>query len=758
MARSDQIEKNPLKYLYSVEFTDRFNRVVSAVIDSMEDKDKIKEIEELIKEHLLYCYLLMADEENIKNHDLNKYIDTSNHLVTAREQFIKHIKVDNQNPPDQLFKFSNIIVNQILTIVLLYKKGYLPTMTQSPFYFIKNILHSILPFHDSEDNETINAALRNSLANIPQEIWHYINQKPYSEISIFFWENFDISTDKITHRLISAINTVIEISSNLKKEKTIPNLYCDLFVKPKTSTNYNDYFKSLEEELQNTFQKPDIYFLDSSLISEYKSKGILFPFASIEKRQNTEQHFLENDIIPLGIADNGTLDAFPISRNFHIPAKAAKASFEIEHIKFEVLNQTLAKKFSKTILAQNVSEIKYIEYLRRNGTENSESIFDKILSNSDLNKPENAKFITNIPNELLMPMQLARGPHSVYTLFAYMANCSTTQNSLFELNGKDSILIEKKDQLIPRFEFFYRAILTYVPIFSLTLDHTFSGFVRDHNEKWIDFCLPIEASIFQESKVEFAKKPILTKANKPLSCLGGFVFAIDKDCMNPYKAVEIVKEISKNRTVLSESEIPEFENAKVFQSTILSESKINQKVLSNGNYIQTPASLAKRPNFKGWKELENIISEVTRVNVFVLLLFRNILSKYTNDTNLRLNEISQFKLDNKSLNIFKENCINIIVKDFIDSDIKSYLKKRDKKMDEDKVDEFVMQWVTNNFNFITVEQSYIKDVINELIDTLAQNDMSIDKCIEVLSIKTAEMLHYKFKTYCYFNDYKCFND
>lgn len=749
MARSDQIEKNPLKYLYSVEFTDRFNPVVSAVIDSMEDKDKIKEIEELIKEHLLYCYLLMADEKDIKHHDLNYYIETSNHLKTAREEFLRDIKVDSQNPPDQLFRFSNIIVNQILTIVLLYKKGYLPTMTQSPFYFIKNILHSILPFHDSEDNEIINAALRTSLVNIPQEIWHYINQKPYSETSIFLWENFDSSTDTSKYRLISAINKVIEISSKLAEENTIPNLYCDLFVNYKKSINYNDYFKSLEEELQNTFQKPDIYFLDSSLISEYKSKGILFPFASIEKRQNIEQHFLENDIISLGIADNGTLDAFPISRNFHIPAKAENTTYNIDNIKYESLNQTLSS---------NISGNKYAVYLRNHISENEGSIFDKILSDSDLNTNENTKFITNIPGQLFIPMQLARGPHSVYTLFAYMANCSTNQNSLFELKGKEDISIERIENLIPRFEFFYRVVLTYVPLFTLALDHTFSGFVRDHNEDWIDFCLPIEASIFQEKKVVFAKQPIITKANKPLSCIGGFVFAIDKDCMNPYKAVEIIKEISKKRSVVIEQDFQEFENAKVFQSTILSQSDINENLFNRGNYIHTPKFLAKRPNYKGWKELENIVSEITRLNVFVLLLFRNILSKYTNNPNLQIDDIAQFKLDNTQLNNFKTNCINIIKKDFTESDIKNFILKQNEKISEEIVEKFVTEWVKNNFNFITVEQSYIKDIINDLINTYMETNKSIDKCINMLSSKTAELLHYKFKSYCYFNDYKNLNE
>ena len=418
----------------------------------------------------------------------------------------------------------------------------------------------------------------------------------------------------------------------------------------------------------------------------------------------------------------------------------------------------MAEKISNVKLTENITESKYFDYLRNIKTENIGSILDKKLSKEDLNKAENTMFITQLPDELLIPMQLARGPHSVYTLFAYMANCSTNQNSLFELKGKNTIAIEQMEHLIPRFEFFYRVVLTYVPVFSLILDHTFSGFVRDHNEKWIDYCLPIEASIFQESKVVFAKHPILTKANKPLSCLGGYVFAIDKDCMNPYKAVEIIKEISKNRTVRVDTEFQEFENSSVFQSTILSKSKINERILERGNYIETPKSLAKRPNFKGWKELENIISEIIRVNAFVLLFFRNVLFKYTNNADVTLDKLSQFKLDNNKLNEFKENCINIIIKEFIDSDIKNCIRKQNKRFNEDTVELFVIEWVTNNFNFVTVEQSYIKDVMNELIDTLVKNEMSLNECIKVLSTRTAEMLHYKFKTYCYFNEITFKND
>lgn len=742
------------RFLYSEIFTGYFGNILEAIIKSINNKDRINNIETKIKEYLQIIYRTMDPTYTMDL--LNQDLDNAN--IAFAEPITN----------DQLFKFSNLIASQLLTVFLLYKKGYLPSMSQSPFYFVKNTLLSILPFHPDESKDKINQKIRSVLNTIPAELWHYINQKPFSDISILYWENFDRSSEQVRYSINNSINIVKHHCDKDQK------LCCDLITVPQIAMNYNDYFKRLDDQLQSSFEKPDILFLDSILIAEYKSKGVIFSIASVEKNENIENHFIEKDkVLDIGKTLNGSLDAFPISRNFHVPAKAKVNNIsKIKDLKYQKIKNdlnTFISNWIKTFDSRFNAEDK----------EWFDSFYTKALKDNECHDNVCKKdFITNIPNIKFIPLQFAKGAHASYSFFAYLANCQSNQRSFIEVKEKNkdssrfiySISIISQDNFEKRLKFFFDVVFSYVPVLALTLDHKYSGFIRDcYEDEWFDFCLPLESALFQKTEIDFSSKPVLTETSKPLSCLGGFTLAISDSCKDPYKAVEIIKKISEHRTpgdsmlnpegnvvkINYKNEIIKYSMEKAFQSTILTQNDVNSEIFTSDTleYIKIPEDIGKRPCYKGWRELESIISDVIRLNVFALFVFRHVIYIYNNNNELHRLQKGDVKLDNINIKNILENFIHVIGHEILEKDILSHFLFEEHSKIIEKGKEAIKDWVRNSFDFSPSEQKYVKEIVNELLINL-KGKIKIQTCISYLSKETSSNLYSKIASYCYFNGYE----
>jgi len=757
-------KKDKNNFLYLEDFIIRFTDIMSSALSSLKGKHTISEIEKFINEYLRLCYQIMS-------------VETSPDLIN---DFIKKSSIDNkdklflseENPDDQLYKFSYIIASQLLHTILLYKKGYLPSMTQSPFNFIKDILLSTLPFHQSSKDK-INQELRTLLNNIDQGIWYFINQKPYSDITIFYWESFDKCPQDSLYHISKAIDIVSENVKPDPNSENFENKYCDFIKNPQKVINYNSYFKKLDFELQNSFKKPDIIFLDTSLISEYKNKGVIIPFASIDKHQDYEKHFWEDQVLEIGkTLDGKSLDVYPISRNFHVAAKGEDVNIDIDGLTVESISEDLHKLTEKWHL-KDVDKVGLTKF------------FTGKLTDKDLTLKIYKSFVINstLPNNFFIPLQFARGAHAAYSFFAYTANCNNSQKSFIEVKENETaskdrnyfISLYEKKVLSDRLCFFYELVFNYVPVVSLILDHKYSGFIRDKfKNNWFDYCLPVEASIFQQSNIIFSKNPIKTDGGTPLSCLGGFALAITHDCQNPYKAVEIIKEISLNRVPRISTEITEagnediemkkilqvvseFKFQKVFQSIILNESITKIKDANSillSDYIKTPKDIAIRPSFIGWKELEMIISDIMRLNVFSLFIFRQVIFQHLNN----LNELVEFNIGDEFITNACDNYCNIVYNDLISRNITTYFKDQfyeDKNQifDANLVKLEIENWVKNAFKFSIIEKVYIKEIVNRMISDFSKDNSILDS-ISYLSESTTNALYSKIESYSFFNNYE----
>jgi hypothetical protein len=757
--------KKDKNLLYLEDFLIAFAQTATSSLSCLEGKHTNSEIELFINKYLQLCYRIF-NNDNVD--------DTINDFLN-HEPFIDAVglKLSDNRSNDHLYKFSFLVTSQLLNTILLYKKGYLPSMTQSPLNFIKDILLTTLPIQNGK-KEVINNELRIALNAIDQSIWYYINQKPYADISIVYWVNFDKCPEYTHYNLSEAIDLVSKIVKPTPKYAGYEDRFCDFEPDPQDSLNYNSYFKKLDDILQNSFKKPDIIFIDTSLISEYKNKGVIISYDSIEKQHDHESMFWEDSLLHIGSSlDRNTLDVFPISRNFHIPAKGQKNDIDITELTIAKISDSFKE------LYKNFSQIKNTD------EQNIRKLFTK-----DFDKSVEIKnfIIYTLPQSKFIPLQFARGAHAVYSFFAYTANCTASQNSFIDIeltrtpSSETTFLLSlfPKEALNERLTFFYQLAFNYIPVISLILDHKYSGFVRDtYSENWFDSCLPIEASIFQKTKIIFSKNSFKAECGNPLSCLGGFALAITHDCTNPYKAAGIMKNISSHRVpifntidfdeiteqdkVVIKNELNKFKDQKVFQTIILPEQFMNKEFIKSEileEYLKTPEKCAIRPNFKGWKELEMLISDTIRLNFISLSIFRNVVLAFSN----KKTELENFSFSDEEIENIIDNYKTIIYEELKNRNIAEFfiehgqinnqrLTATERRDLSKEILKDVKDWIINSFKFSIIEKVYIKDMVTKMLKIYSDNGREIAPSLLFLANKTTDALYSKIDSFSYFNNY-----
>lgn len=652
----------------------------------------------------------------------------------------------NNQDERSLFIFKQTISITLLAIVLLYKKGFLNQMSNNPVSFIRKILESILPYHsrfkDISNENDLRDFIREHMNEIKPELWNHLVQLAYSDIRILLWSRFDtINQQPLEHFGFEHIIT--KPNEGLKKH--IDDLNLNLVSESKPG-EYTEYFMSLDEELQSHYIVPDVFLIDTSLIGDYKKKGIIFPVQSYKKRDELEKTFVDKKILEIGKSTNGIIDTYPISRNFHLPAQVSSSE------KSDLFKH---QDFSLGALIKLTDDVRK-SYTSPNDKKTKARIHTLCTENiNEINIKSDQKYLDflfpfNQSESWPIPMQLGRGAHAVYTFFAYTANLFNVRNSFLEIRETNPLKLSvyKGIELKNRLKDFLKITYTYVPIHSLALDQITSGKLRDIEKKWFDPCLPIEAVKYQNKNIIFNETPLYIRDNKPLSCIGGFNLAICNHSSNINSSATILDNISKDyfwepirNNKLTNDFICRIEKyagddydnlRKSFEDLLKSQN--NQY-----SYFKIPSHIAKRPNISGWTNLEMIISDSIRVHVLALMIFRLFAT-----IELDMDDILDDSDSGKKIS--KQNTVNIF--ENFSKLISVYFKD---KLSFDDKDE----WIENNFNCFKSEKVYIAEMVNDLINTYNKSTENPENDVmKLIAENLSDNLINKINSYCVFNNIK----
>ncbi|MCD4665903.1 MAG: hypothetical protein K8R68_11590 [Bacteroidales bacterium] len=773
---------------------------IQLLFNQIQNKDKISDIEDILKYYLHFHSFLMDGDTQTAG-----YLKGVTKVTESLKEFIHPSRKDSQNvlfnkPYNRLI----LIYVKIVTILIyLYKKGYLPELGRNPASFIGEIINKIIIDKDETSQQLIDEILHDELKAIKPEFWEAILRKAYIEIKILYWSDFDFNRE-----------SDFSLSKILEKMKgdLHENNY-DLLTDEISDVDYIDYFKKVSVKFQSDFDQPDIIFIDSSYIADFKSKGAIVSIDSILKKTDYEQIINSIDkisLLSLGKTVNGTLDAIPFTRNFHVPGilqsaydkiidnetdNKFKTDYIAEFIKLIKLENPDQAKINYNILLTIINNRKDdgngLEKILQNqlydkstGQEDEKitlrfysSLF-KDLGQEDILKDKDKDEITKgsvtIINmginededevaDYYIPMQLAKGAHVTYTVFAYLANSSQQQISMISSQNDEESEKERKEPKNERknhYDFkvtskndlkknttdFYKLIFKYVPVISLSLDQKASGILRDKQIKWFDLCLPIESQKYQSENILFSKAPVYRYVDKPLSCIGGFVLAVNKHSKDYAGATKIIKELlkyyywykgSKKNNNKKEQKEQNHEIVHDIECRIKTESPEEESALQKNcftdtyNEIKIPNNIAKRPNSDYWKSIEEIISYVFRIHIITLFIYRHfkILNNGEKDPNkmqILPKDIKPDLIEN-TINRFKE----IAQVGFIQSFDEDLLEQKKTYISS------LPDWFTLNFSFPANDVIYIKEIISIYMEK------SIDDFMNVLSDKTIDLLFEK---------------
>lgn len=832
---------------------------------------KVQDIGDLLSE---------VDNSNLSTPPYEKLSEINNRLNDYKSLPSKLSDQLNEN----ILYFYQLI---LYIIILLYQRGYLAEFEKNPKNFIRNILSVTLSdFNDLKNDYEIKKQLYIELNRIKPKDWQNFKRAIPKIIIIYYWSTFDndASEEGSNVNENGTLKTLLEEKGALREY--IKNINNASMYYPKPSSNepnsdYQNYFKSISSALQEEVDQPDIIFMDSSYIADYKSKGAIISLSSIKSKSeildfidelNYDEYSgnnnSENTLEKLGKTTNGTLDAVPITRNFHLPATAKFDSNELENNK-TILSCTIFQNknnesitlgellkgfrtkngkpeliyyddlFSPSNLLTEYIDAKLVKskddfsirmnYISLLNTCTEKEVIDKDKSNPNeicaftfkSNGKNDCKYNRfEIPKERnslkdysksfkelddfsfldmgdapFIPMQLAKGAHIVYTIYAYLSNINEKMNS-FIASPNDEEKIEKNESIVDLVMLdlekqdnhdngeesvksaitkFYKLIFKYVPIISFASDQIVSSKIREKkHETWFDLCLPIEAPKFHKRKhessefeigeIEYKSKPLLRKTTaKPLSCLGGFVLTVSKNSKDISGSITLVENLVKLYFWNSFQDISRQDiNSRIKtkeKSTDLPESDYRNKVKEKENetkkdsryknYIETPKSLSKRPNIQFWHSLENIISHSFRLHIMSLFIYRLLLLMKNDGELLEKDEsLKQYKIAVKNNphsteSLLEEEDISRIISKFTTIIIKKLGLEEDSENILDNESINLKSIIENNFNLPINDKVYIKDFINKEL----MRRSTVEEFIDNLSLNTLKILNERIKDF-----------
>ncbi|MEO0646789.1 MAG: hypothetical protein AAFZ17_11620, partial [Cyanobacteria bacterium J06650_10] len=423
---------------------------------------------------------------------------------------------------------------------------------------------------------------------------------------------------------------------------------------------YDRYIEKLESRLYEKSQHYDLVMLDSVQIGEYSTRGGIDSFQRLLKNHPVHGGSLQrtnSPVLEVARTRYGFIEALPITRNFHLPARGARFSAESEG--WNTLVEFLSADQTSTGKVEHLIEINKTE-----GSGKSSHIPRIYLSakhkicfsdyTADTLETE-VPFLLDSEFPFFIPMQLARGNHAAYTFMAYTANADERRSSLIQIispyrsetssgaSSPKSFYLCKKESLIKRLRKVFQLAFLYVPTGALCLDHQIAARLRQkESESWFDPCLPIEAVGFHDNNycIKILPKPA-TLDNEPLGCLGGFCLGVTKSSRDSVDAAGVALDIVRQFSELSEnflrSERSSDENSGAFElfrsdwaietSAFLSDQDdgTGTNESENAEYlIPTPKKIALRPNVNFWPILEGRISFAFRLYLAATFIFRAI--------------------------------------------------------------------------------------------------------------------------------------
>lgn len=627
-----------------------------------------------------------------------------------------------------------------LSLVRLYRRGILPELARAPEDFVADLFSMLLEVPVDVLTEKFRALdTKNTLS---QSTWVDVLSTARRTFSLILWAApTQLQSDK----------ELVDLISSIGADGRTPRL-----CQRTTPQSYDEYLRFVDSELQREIEHPDIVLIDSILVDEFRSKGVI---ASIQglltDKQRAHLDGAGNDFARDG--QGGAHIAVPVTRNFHLPA--CGTSFDhlshngwLDNIKkswdpsakkltIELLND------GNTMNPWTPSALRLTEKLDWDASHSPPSDFH-------LSMGESCPFI---------PMQLARGPHVVYTLFSYLANggkenspiaISRDAAGLKSRRTLGALRTYKVEELEERLLMFLKLVFAYVPDISLCLDQLAAGYIRDdHRRDWFDPCLPIEAAAFQKDCVIAFGKEAVTFQGRSLSCLGGYCLGITGRVYEKRGAIQAAFELADS---LYEESAKKFVTPDAQRRSKLmwkERAEINCKLRHNKkdsptqdvpDYIDTPEDVALRPPIAGWRLLEEQISEVVRPYVLAVLTYRN-LSLEARKKNIsceerQFPEALSFKGLQKPADLFVQNFVQKLSKKSED-----YLRK--KQYDDHT------RWVSLNLESLEADLELVGALLTTTINTNYDSNKATvrgrhEVILKSLATRMAKALHWKIKATC----------
>jgi hypothetical protein len=527
-------------------------------------------------------------------------IETINTIKGSLDTIISHNAVKDLRFKESRFNDRNStddIESFVRHLLFLYRTGRIQGLDFAPRRFLKSaLLHYTLPSEgvsiDPDPNYSAWRKLVLTAVNrLESSTIKSLRKDVPREYFVWYWQG------------LKGVNLqAVILNYKFAKQKQIPlhrhpgqrRQTNYILIPPaisETTTTYDDYLRDLLTRLHLKSETYDIVLLDCNSISEYRNKGIIEGFTDIfgagePSQGEISQHFR------VGATRNGTIDALPVTRNFHLPA--AHESFfhptreqSVEGIR-NIVRDFLGKGLSSVrgdanfLIASSMKEKIYLHYWGLQTESAQEHIakllklesdvaiskdsnaFSGVLSHCEQNKgkqqsrPMLCPFSVTLEADLpFIPMQLARGPHAAYTFMALTANGIIDANELHQSfvsiskhkdddvgdDGTRSLDIYSPQVLKARLVNVLDLIFNFVPDAALCLDHHFSALFRQSlSTQWFDPCLPIEAVGFQKDKnyIDVLPDPARFGERKYLNCFGGFCFGVSAATQDPGDVAEVV--------------------------------------------------------------------------------------------------------------------------------------------------------------------------------------------------------------------------
>jgi hypothetical protein len=519
------------------------------------------------------------------------------------EHLIQHKNVDSLRFKNGKFNetsSSKDIESFIRHLLFLYRTGRIQGLDFAPRRFLKAaLLHYTLPREDglrkSDDAASYGAwrkTLLTAVNRLESKTIKLLRGDVPREYFVWYWQGLkgiDLQSIIGNHKVAS--NPRANRRSGPTKYILIPPANLE------TATTYDNYLRDLLTRLHLKSETYDIVLLDCNSISEYRNKGIIDSITDIFGTGEPSgalipQHFR------VGATRNGSIDALPATRNFHLPAAheaffrhTPERSFEnLRGIVRNFLGEGSMKGDADGLISDATNRQIYMHYwrLQHEGAQHriagsldlssdilvakDSNAFSAVLSNNDSQKGRNDEHIKpilspfTVASELglpFIPMQLARGAHATYTFMAYTANGITNpvdpRQSFASTRPPPKQVMDEDDKgrmlyvydqkvLQTRLFKVLNLIFNFVPDCALCLDHHFSALLRQSfSNHWFDPCLPIEAVGFQteERGIDVLDEPARFGESKYLNCFGGFCFGVSSATSDPVDVAEVALRLAK---------------------------------------------------------------------------------------------------------------------------------------------------------------------------------------------------------------------